>query len=102
MQSWPVSWRSPVLWPSRKPVRNTRLPKSAQTHDIAPAADGGVWHTAQHQATLGWLDPKTGKTRHIPLDSSGPVSSPAVRGQDLHNHIKANIEVSQIIANHVI
>jgi len=29
-------------------------------------------------------------------------STQAVRGQDLHNHIKANIEVSQIIANHVI
>ena len=56
-----------MLWPSRKPFRNTRYPKDAHPHDIAPAADGGVWYTAQHQAALGWLDPKTGKTRHIPL-----------------------------------
>ena len=27
-QSWPASWRSPVLWPSRKPFRNTRYPKA--------------------------------------------------------------------------
>jgi virginiamycin B lyase len=34
---------------------------------VAPAADGGVWYTAQAQGALGYLDPKTGMTRHIPL-----------------------------------
>src|SRR3954468_14883407 len=29
-------------------------------HDVAPAADGGVWYTAQRTGELGWLDPSTG------------------------------------------
>ncbi len=40
---------------------------------MAPALDGGVWYTAQRQGALGWLDPLTGATRHIPL---GPGSAP--------------------------
>jgi virginiamycin B lyase len=32
-----------------------------------------VWYTAQHSGELGWLDPATGETHHIPL---GPGSAP--------------------------
>jgi virginiamycin B lyase len=49
------------------------LPAGAHPHDVAPAPDGGVWYTAQHQAALGHLDPKSGKIRQIPL---GKGSSP--------------------------
>jgi virginiamycin B lyase len=49
------------------------VPAGSHPHDVAPAADGGVWYTAQHAGALGWLDPATGKTRHIPL---GRGSSP--------------------------
>ena len=49
------------------------VPDGAHPHDVAPAADGGVWYTAQHQGALGHLDSKTGKARHIPL---GKGSSP--------------------------
>ncbi len=49
------------------------MPRGAHPHDVAPALDGGVWYTAQHQGALGWLNPDTGETRHIPL---GPGSSP--------------------------
>ena len=42
-------------------------------HDVAPAADGGVWYTAQNLGLLGWLDPETGDVRGIPL---GRGSSP--------------------------
>jgi virginiamycin B lyase len=35
--------------------------------------DGGVWYTAQGSGDLGWLDPGTGETRHVPL---GPGSRP--------------------------
>ncbi|MGD8939916.1 MAG: lyase [Gammaproteobacteria bacterium] len=48
-------------------VQEYPLPKGDHPHDVAPAADGGVWYTAQHSGALGWLDPKTGDTRHIPL-----------------------------------
>jgi virginiamycin B lyase len=49
------------------------LPRGQGAHDVAPAADGGVWYTAQQSGELGWLDPKTGQTRAIPL---GPGSAP--------------------------
>lgn len=42
-------------------------------HDVAPAPDGTVWYTAQHQGALGILDPKTGKVTQVPL---GANSSP--------------------------
>ncbi|NNC42608.1 MAG: lyase [Acidimicrobiia bacterium] len=45
------------------------VPSGSRPHDVAPAADGGVWYTAQGSGELGWLDPATGDTRHIPLGS---------------------------------
>jgi virginiamycin B lyase len=54
-------------------IREYPVPRGAHPHDVAPAPDGGVWYTAQHQGALGYLDPKTGKTRHIPLgEDSAP------------------------------
>ena len=50
-------------------MRSFAVPTGAHPHDVAPAADGGVWYTAQYQGALGHLDPKTGKTRQIPLGS---------------------------------
>lgn len=49
------------------------LPEGSHPHDVAPAPDGGVWYTAQRRGALGRLDPKTEKTREIPL---GRGSSP--------------------------
>jgi virginiamycin B lyase len=43
------------------------VPAGSRPHDVAPAADGGVWYTAQGSGDLGWLDPETGETRHISL-----------------------------------
>jgi virginiamycin B lyase len=54
-------------------VREYRVPSGQHPHDVAPARDGGVWYTAQATGQLGWLDPKTGKTRMIPL---GRASAP--------------------------
>jgi virginiamycin B lyase len=42
-------------------------------HDVAPAADGGVWYSGQRNGTLGHLDPATGAVREIAL---GAGSSP--------------------------
>ena len=49
------------------------VPAGSRPHDVAPAADGGVWYTAQGSGELGWLDPETGDVREFPL---GPGSSP--------------------------
>src|SRR5437762_387017 len=48
-------------------VREYPVPAGSRPHDVAPARDGGVWYTAQGSGELGWLDPKTGRTRHIAL-----------------------------------
>jgi virginiamycin B lyase len=44
-------------------VREYPVPSGARPHDVAPARDGGVWFTAQGSGQLGWLNPKTGKTK---------------------------------------
>jgi virginiamycin B lyase len=49
------------------------VPPGAHPHDVAAAPDGTVWYTAQHQAALGVLDPKTGKVEQIKL---GAKASP--------------------------
>ncbi|MBI2325238.1 MAG: lyase [Chloroflexi bacterium] len=54
-------------------LREFPVPAGSAPHDVAPAADGGVWYTAQRSGELGWLDPKTGQTKHVKL---GQGSSP--------------------------
>lgn len=48
-------------------VQEYPVPSGSRVHDVAPARDGGVWYTAQGSGDLGYLDPATGKTRHIRL-----------------------------------
>jgi len=54
-------------------VTEIEVPDGSHPHDVAPAADGGVWYTAQSTGELGHLDPDTGETKHIDL---GEGSSP--------------------------
>jgi virginiamycin B lyase len=70
----------PTPSPSATPAASRQLglqaykvPAGSRPHDVAPAADGGVWYTAQGSGELGWLDPATGHVVEIPL---GPGSSP--------------------------
>lgn len=47
--------------------------QGSRLHDVAPAADGGVWYTAQGSGELGYLDPRTGQSRLVKLgDGSAP------------------------------
>ncbi len=48
-------------------LQEYELPPGSHPHDVAPAADGGVWYTAQHAGALERLDPATGSIRQIPL-----------------------------------
>ena len=50
-------------------------------HDVAPAADGGVWYTAQRSGELGWLDSKTGATRMVKL-GAGSAPHGVIVGPD--------------------
>lgn len=54
-------------------VQRYPVPAGSHPHDVAPAADGGVWYTAQGSGQLGHLDPETGEAKEIPLgDGSAP------------------------------
>jgi virginiamycin B lyase len=44
-----------------------QLPDGSYPHDVAPAADGGVWFTGQIQGFLGHFDPASGKLDKVPL-----------------------------------
>jgi virginiamycin B lyase len=57
------------------------VPGRSRPHDVAPALDGGVWYTAQGSGDLGWLNPQTGETKHIPL-GSGSRPHGAIVGDD--------------------
>jgi virginiamycin B lyase len=54
-------------------VQTYPVPSGSGPHDVAPAAEGGVWYTAQGSGELGWLDPATGEVREVSL---GPGSAP--------------------------
>jgi virginiamycin B lyase len=54
-------------------VQEYQLAPGTHPHDVAPAPDGGVWYTGQHDGTLGSLDPASGEVTVIPL---GPRSRP--------------------------
>jgi virginiamycin B lyase len=65
----------------RLTVREYPVPAGSRPHDVAPARDGGVWYTAQGSGELGWLDPKTGRTRHVAL-GSGSAPHGVIVGPD--------------------
>jgi virginiamycin B lyase len=57
------------------------VPAGSRPHDVAPAADGGVWYTAQGSGELGWLDPDTGEVVEIPL-GAGSAPHGVIVGPD--------------------
>jgi virginiamycin B lyase len=85
-------------------IREYPVPTGSHPHDVAPAADGGVWYTAQQAGALGYLDPKTGKTRHIPLgkDSAphgvivGPDGAPWITDSGLNTIVRVDPKTEQV------
>lgn len=55
------------LAPDELAIETFPVPQGSRPHDVSPAADGGVWYTAQSLGDLGWLDPVTGETIHTSL-----------------------------------
>jgi virginiamycin B lyase len=62
-------------------VREYVVPPGSRPHDVAPARDGGVWYTAQGSGELGWLNPKTGRVRHVQL-GAGSAPHGVIVGPD--------------------
>jgi len=79
-------------------------PPGSHPHDVAPAADGGVWYTAQGQGALGYLDLKTGKTRQIPLGQGsaphgviiGPDNAPWITDGGLNAIVRVDPSNNQV------
>lgn len=76
---------TPTAGPTNTPpppeLQEYDVPPGSHPHDVAPAADGTVWYTAQSSGELGRLDPATGETRHIPL-GSGSAPHGVIVGPD--------------------
>jgi len=68
--------------PQRAPeLRAFKVPAGSRPHDVAPAAGGGVWYTAQGSGELGLLDPKTGEVREVAL-GQGSAPHGVITGPD--------------------
>ena len=80
------------------------VPPGSRPHDVAPAADGGVWYTAQGSGDLGWLDPENGRTRHISLGSGsrphgvvvGPDGAPWITDSGLNAIVRVDPDTDEI------
>jgi virginiamycin B lyase len=85
-------------------VREYRVPAGTHPHDVAPARDGGVWYTAQHTGALGYLNPRTGRTRHVPLGSGaaphgvivGPDGAPWITDGGLNAIVRVDPRTSSV------
>jgi virginiamycin B lyase len=85
-------------------VKEYPLPEGTGPHDVAPAADGGVWFTAQATGELGWLDPRTGSLRHIALGEGssphgvivGPDGAPWVTDSGLNAIVRVDPQTRKV------
>ena len=67
MIAMPASACGEPLPPTAPNIQLFQLPEGARVHDVAPAADGKIWYTAQRQGALGIIDPRTGEISQVPL-----------------------------------
>ena len=67
--------------PTQLEVTEYRVGAGPGPHDVAPAADGGVWYTAQRTGELGWLDPTSGEYQMTKL-GSGSAPHGVIVGPD--------------------
>ncbi len=80
------------------------MPAGSHPHDVAPAADGTVWYTAQGSGELGRLDPATGRTRHFPLGTGsaphgvivGPDAAPWITDGGLNAIVRVDPETGAV------
>ncbi|HWC30286.1 MAG TPA: lyase [Dehalococcoidia bacterium] len=81
-----------------------KVPAGSRPHDVAPAADGGVWYTAQGSGELGWLDPKTGQVKEVALGSGsaphgvivGPDGAPWITDGGLNAIVRVDPATHQV------
>jgi virginiamycin B lyase len=59
--------RPAAAQPAGPTMQEYPVPSGSHPHDVASAADGGVWFTAQTAGYLGRLEPASGQVQQIPL-----------------------------------
>jgi len=77
----PTATAEPTLGELTFTTETYEVPAGSRPHDVAPAADGGVWYTAQGSGELGWLDPRDGAVREIWL-GAGSAPHGVIVGPD--------------------
>ena len=95
----------PTTAPAPLPQMQTfAVPAGSRPHDVAPAADGTVWYTAQGSGELGRLDPKTGATKHVKLGSGsaphgvivGPDGAPWITDGGLNAVVRVDPNTDEV------
>jgi len=95
---------SPTALAFEPEMQTYALPPGSGPHDVAPAADGGVWYTAQRSGHLGYLVPATGETRQVPLGSGsrphgvivGPDGAPWITDGGLNAIVRVDPATSAV------
>ena len=96
-----------IQMPSIEPkltVQEYDVPAGSHPHDVAPAADGTVWYTAQAMGELGNLDPETGEIRQIPLGQGsaphgvivGPDGAPWITDGGLNAIVRVDPQTEEV------
>jgi virginiamycin B lyase len=102
----PTSSARPSATPSSATFVLHEFPvgRGQHPHDVAPAADGGVWYTAQQSGELGWLDPKSGATKMTRLGAGssphgvivGPDGAPWITDSGLNAIVRVDPASSEV------
>jgi virginiamycin B lyase len=85
-------------------LRTFAVPSGSHPHDVAPAADGSVWYTAQGSGELGHLDPATGQTKHVKLGAGsaphgvivGPDGAPWITDGGLNAIVRVDPKTDEV------
>lgn len=85
-------------------LKEFAVPAGSSPHDVAPAADGGVWYTAQRSGELGWLDPSNGRTKHVKLGQGssphgvivGPDGAPWITDSGLNAIVRVDPRTNEV------
>ena len=96
--------RAPTTTTAPPPVQEYAVPGGSRPHDVAVAADGTVWYTAQGSGELGRLNPTTGEIAEIPLGAGsrphgvivGPDGAPWVTDGGLNAIVRVDPSTSEV------
>jgi virginiamycin B lyase len=77
---------------------------ASRPHDIAPAADGGVWYTAQRTGELGHLTPSNGRVKLVKLGEGaaphgvivGPDGAPWITDGGLNAIVRVDPRTDEV------